>query len=102
MTASLHQSSATHTLADLKLQNPPNSGIAQESQITPSPLLLSSVHIQHGETSAEFKFAHSATRHIPTSTSLTQVTLPFLSYWEPWHGQANLLRDLLQGTTQPK
>ncbi len=29
-------------------------------------------------------------------------TLPFLSYWEPWHGHMNLLAALFQGTTQPK
>mmetsp|Transcript_493 Transcript_493/g.1177 ORF Transcript_493/g.1177 Transcript_493/m.1177 type:complete len:225 (+) Transcript_493:494-1168(+) len=31
-----------------------------------------------------------------------RTTLPFLSYWEPWHGHMNLLAALFQGTTQPK
>merc|ERR1712060_626156 len=31
-----------------------------------------------------------------------RTTLPFSSYWEPWHGQQNLLAARFQGTTQPK
>merc|ERR1712151_1097967 len=31
-----------------------------------------------------------------------RTTLPFSSYWEPWHGQQNLFAARFQGTTQPR
>merc|ERR1711933_505672 len=31
-----------------------------------------------------------------------RTTLPFSSYWEPWHGQQKRLAALFQGTVQPR